>query len=190
MTTNTYPTRTTSRRDPSWKRQGFDSREDKNWHRRHQYGTNGGRQRPRDRKPAAAFDLAQPAYVGDEKARLIDAVWTKLDRLAGPEAKYPRDGGLLHLYAEGDLVWTTLDEAPLTVTQTFSVFERLRYRVQFASGVSIALTQGQLLAVVDAGRAEAWQAFNDDLLASFLEILRYREVMGLKRGSRRKDVRK
>lgn len=187
MATNSYPR--TSRRDqrePAWKRKGFGSREEMNQARRFDHGTNGGRQRPRDRKPAEAFDLA---YVGDRKAQRIGVLFETLDALAGPEWKYPRDGGLTPLYAEGDALWTKLDDAPATVTQAFVAFERLRYRIQFGD-VSLALTQGQLLAVIDAGRAEAFAAFSADLVAAFLELMAYREVVGLKRGSRRKDARK
>jgi hypothetical protein len=154
---------------PKWARQGFDSPDAARQHRRSEYGTNSNRQQPRtqvyDRVPVKEADI-----------NLIDPIIDAIDQLAGRESAHAYDGGQQHVYGSDEsLVIRLTDgvEYEVTVTAAFSVFNRLRYRIRFANGLSLALTQAQLLKVVlpDAPVNE--------------QISEHMQIIALKRGSRR-----
>jgi len=120
-------------------------------------GTGQQRQKPRkfdrDDRPAYA------APVGSDKQSFLERLWDFIDREIGRESDFPKDGthdGQVsrgqqpgHVYAEGDTLSVRIagEEHRVTVASCYDVFYRLRYRVQFANGAQMALTQAILLRI-------------------------------------------
>jgi hypothetical protein len=157
---------------PKWKRQGFDSQDSARQYRREAYGTNSSRQQPR----TAVYDRTP---VKQSEVNWIDPVIDAIDTIAGRESAHAYDGDQQHRYGLNTSLLIRLTDAvvhEVTITSTFSVFNRLRYRIQFDNGLSLALTQAQLLKVV------LETPVTD-------EINEYLQIIALKRGSRRSSIR-
>lgn len=120
-------------------------------------GTAQTRQKPRkfDRDDRASY----AAPVGQDKQSFLERLWDYMDREIGAESAFPKDGthdGQVsrgqqpgHVYGEGDTLRVTIagDEHRVTIASCYDVFYRLRYRIEFANGAQMALTQAQLLKI-------------------------------------------
>ena len=160
MTTKTAPR---TKDQPNWSTRtkkmqalGLTSMDELRHVERIERGTGQKRQTPRkfDRD-----DQDHAVHVGQDKQSFLERLWDFIDREVGAESAFPKGGahdGQVsrgqepgHVYAEGDTLNVKIagDEHRVTVTSCYDVFFRLRYRIEFANGAQMALTQAQLLKI-------------------------------------------
>ena len=149
--------------------------------RRFNNGTNGARQRPR---VEAAPPVLKPRFsaVSEQEMAFIDGIVEGLPL----EGTFPKDMGSKHLWAEGARIVLAVGKVIYVarVISAYEVFDRLRYRVEFAcNGVQMSFTQAQMLALKPTRKPDIAPAV-EKAIADVLEIA------SIKRGSRRVDVRR
>lgn len=136
---------------PAYQRRGFQSRAEERQYKRFERGTRSDKQRSNAGDYAdSSSRFEQAVYIGDQAAEAVNPIYERLDRLAGSEGKYDHDGKELHRYTVGTSLCTKLHGQAVKVLERWNVFDRLRYRIQFVDGQTIALTQAQLISVLDA----------------------------------------
>lgn len=186
-------------REQKWRRQGRSSYGEQLDANSYEDGVSGARQRT---KRHAARPFVKPGASMTQEA-LMDAV---LDA-AGVEGKYAHDARDPALWGKGDVVRLFIGARAVNaeVLKSFALFERIRYQLVIdTEGVRaiMGLTQAQMLAlrkqqVELSARATAWvEALLDiDPLdevqeAPVMSHGDYLDMLDLKRGSRRADIRR
>lgn len=136
---------------------GLSSMDELRHYERFERGTNAQRQKPR--KDDRNDERDHAVHVGNDKQAFLERLWDFMDREVGAESAFPKDGradGQVvrgqqpgHVYGEGDTLTVKLAGADhrVTVVSCYDVFFRLRYRIEFANGAQMALTQAQLLKI-------------------------------------------
>lgn len=136
---------------------GLSSMDELRHYERFERGTNAQRQKPR--KDDRNDERDHAVHVGNDKQAFLERLWDFMDREVGAESAFPKDGRADeqvvrgqqpgHVYGEGATVTVSLAGADhrVTITSCYDVFFRLRYRIEFANGAQMALTQAQLLKI-------------------------------------------